>query len=192
MDRRRLSYSELAAERAATEQRYGPQRHPIGVLLWNVRSAYNVGSIYRTCDAARVETLLLTGYTPGPDRHRLHKTSLGAENTVPWQRYTDPLEAIANQRAARHRIIAVELVTHARCYTTLSAADFPATFVFGNELVGVSDEILAACDDAIMIPMFGTKHSLNVAVSVGIVLFRAVEVLGVTEPPVSAVHGTSR
>ncbi|GIV53879.1 MAG: rRNA methyltransferase [Candidatus Kapaibacterium sp.] len=180
MDRRRLSYDELAAERRSTNQHYGQRRHPIGVLLWNIRSAYNVGSIFRTCDAARVEVLLLSGYTPGPDRHRVHKTSLGAEHTVPWQRYDDPHQAIAAQRHAGHRIIAVELVSNARPYTTVSADDFPATFVFGNELVGIGEDVLADCDDAIVIPMFGLKHSLNVAVSVGIVLYKAIEALGLT------------
>jgi tRNA G18 (ribose-2'-O)-methylase SpoU len=177
---RRLSFEEIAEQRQQTDRVYGARRHPMSVLLWNVRSAYNVGSIFRTCDAARAESVIICGYTPGPDRHGVHKTSLGAEETVPWRRYADPLEAIAAQRAEGHRIIAVELARCARSITTLTAQDMPATFLFGNELVGISDEVLAACDDAVIIPMFGHKHSLNVAVSVGIVLYRALEALGVT------------
>lgn len=181
MDRpRRLSFDEIAAARAATEQQYGSRRHPIGVMLWNVRSAYNVGSIFRTCDAARVELLLLSGYTPNPQTGKIHKTSLGAEETVPWIHLPDPFEAIAYQRQRQHRIIAVELAENARSYATLQRGDFPATFVFGNELIGIRDDILEQCDEALVIPMFGKKHSLNVAVSVGIVLYRAIEALGIT------------
>jgi tRNA G18 (ribose-2'-O)-methylase SpoU len=178
MDRpRRLSYHELAQLRAQTDLQYGPLRHPIAVLLWNVRSAYNVGSIFRTCDAVRAEQLILSGYTPTPERHGIHKTALGAEQSVPWRAIVDPFEAITEQRRRGHRIIAVELAEGARPHWTLDGHDLPATFVFGNELVEISEEILAACDDALIIPMFGQKHSLNVAVSVGVVLYRAVEVI---------------
>lgn len=174
---RRLSYQELALLRAQTDHRYGQLRHPIVVVLWNVRSAYNVGSIFRTCDAVRAEQVILSGYTPTPERHGIHKTALGAERCVPWCSIADPLEAIAEQRRRGHRIYAVELAECARPHWTLDWGDMPATFVFGNELVGISEEILAECDDALVIPMFGQKHSLNVAVSVGVVLYRALEVI---------------
>ncbi|MCX7930892.1 MAG: TrmH family RNA methyltransferase [Chlorobi bacterium] len=179
MEHRRLSFDDIATLRAETHFRYGALRHPIGVMLWNVRSAYNVGSIFRTCDATRVEQLVLCGYTPNPTTGKVHKTSLGAEQTVPWVHIANPFEAFERQRRAGHRILAVELAAGARSYATLTAEDFPATFVFGNELVGISDELLRASDDAIVIPMFGEKHSLNVAVSVGVVLYRALETLGV-------------
>jgi tRNA G18 (ribose-2'-O)-methylase SpoU len=192
MESRRLSFDEIAAARAETERHYGDKRHPLGVMLWNVRSAYNVGSIFRTCDAARVEMLLLSGYTPSPDHGKVHKTSLGAERSVPWVHVADPLDAIAQQRQRGHRIIAVELARDARNYATLASSDFPATFVFGNELVGIGEEILQACDDAVIIPMFGRKHSLNVAVSVGVVLYRALDALGVLTAGESALRRTSR
>lgn len=189
---RRLSFEEIAAERAATVQSYGNRRHPIGVMLWNVRSAYNVGSIFRTCDAARVECLILTGYTPSPDRGGVHKTALGAERSVPWEYIQNPHDAINRQRVAGHRIVAVELVEGARSYTSLKPGEFPATFVFGNELVGIDEEILACCDEAVVIPMFGMKHSLNVAVSVGIMLYRALETLGFIPQSGDVAHRTAR
>lgn len=189
---RRLTFDELATQRVRTEVMYGTRRHPISVLLWNVRSAYNVGSIFRTCDAARVEQLILTGYTPTPDRGGVHKTSLGAEKTVPWVARLEPINALAEQRNKGHRIIAVELASRARTYSSLAADDFPATFVFGNELVGISDEILAECDESIVIPMFGVKHSLNVAVSVGIVLYQVLTVLGVTQSAEASLHEAPR
>lgn len=193
MDRfRRLSFEEIAAERAAIDQSYGNRRHPVGVMLWNVRSAYNVGSIFRTCDAARVERLILTGYTPTPDRGGVHKTALGAEQSVPWEYIQPPQDAIERQRRAGHRIIAVELVEGARSYASLTAEKFPATFVFGNELVGIDEEILACCDEAVVIPMFGVKHSLNVAISVAVVLYHALEVLGIIPQSECAVRHTAQ
>jgi len=174
---RRLSYDELEAHRAETDRAFGSKRHPIAVLLWNVRSAYNVGSIFRTCDAIRAEKLLLCGFTPTPERHGIHKTALGAEQSVPWQYYASAHEAIAEQRQRGHRILAVELAHGARPHWMVDARDLPATLIFGNELVGISEEILALCDDVLVIPMFGQKHSLNVAVSVGVVLYRALEVI---------------
>lgn len=171
---RKLRHDELLALRLAPESARAGQRHPVSALLDNVRSLYNVGSIFRTCDAALVRELILTGFTPAPPRREIEKTALGATETVPWQYFSTPVEAITHLKNNGTRIIVVELTDAARPYTALAPADFPCCFVFGNELTGVSPELLRAADDAVEIPMYGVKHSLNVAVAAGIVLFEAV------------------
>jgi tRNA G18 (ribose-2'-O)-methylase SpoU len=145
-------------------------------MLSNIRSLYNVGSIFRTCDAALVAELILCGFTPHPPRKEISKTALGAVDTVPWKYYTTDAEAIDYLRQSGIKVIAVELAEHARSYNELTPMDFPCCLVFGNELVGISDEVLAQCHDAISIPMFGVKHSLNVAVAAGVAVFEAVRI----------------
>lgn len=150
------------------------------VILENVRSALNVGSIFRTADGAGVGRILLLGYTPAPiDRFgrvqpRIAKTSLGASESVPWEkieRTGEAHDAILRLRADGYAIIAIEQVTGA-----LSLSDFEppqrVAYIFGNEVTGVSHELLALCDRAVEIPMQGKKESLNVAVCAGILLYR--------------------
>jgi len=148
----------------------------IAVLLHNVRSAHNVGSIFRTADAAGAREVLLSGYTPAPvDRFartqkEIAKTALGAEASVPWQKHFSPRRIIESRRAAGWRIVGVEQDARARDYRAF-AAKMPTLFVFGNEVRGLSPMLRAACDELIEIPMRGKKESLNVAVAAGIVLF---------------------
>jgi tRNA G18 (ribose-2'-O)-methylase SpoU len=150
------------------------------VILENVRSALNVGSIFRTADGAGVGRILLLGYTPAPiDRFgrvqpRIAKTSLGASESVPWEKIESTREAhdaILRLKADGYAIIAIEQVTGA-----LSLSDFEppqrVAYIFGNEVAGVSHELLALCDRAVEIPMRGKKESLNVAVCAGIILYR--------------------
>lgn len=146
------------------------------VILHNIRSAHNVGSVFRTSDGAGVTKLFLTGYTPAPkDRFgRVHteiaKTSLGAVETVLYEQADDVLALIAYLKSAGVQIVAVEQTAHAVDYHAFKALGDTA-FIFGNEVTGIEPEVLDACDVHIQIPMSGTKESLNVSVCAGVILF---------------------
>ena len=149
----------------------------IAVLLHNVRSAHNVGSVFRTSDAAGVSKIFLTGYTPVPiDRFNrvqkdIAKTALGAEKIVPWE-YRKTPTMIARLKRAGWRIVGVEQDSRSRDYRSFSVTS-PTLFIFGNEVKGLSSALRALCDELIEIPMRGTKESLNVSVAAGIILFSA-------------------
>ena len=151
------------------------KRHPISMLLYNIRSLYNVGSIFRTADSAGLEALLLAGYTPAPPRKEIDKTALGATSTVPWRYHKEAAALIEEEKKAGKTIIAVELTDESRDYRSLEHSHFPACLILGNEITGIDDDVLALCDIAIQIPMYGVKHSLNVAVTAGIVAYTAVD-----------------
>lgn len=171
---RKLLHDELLLKRLSTNTVLTVERHPFSILLDNTRSAYNVGSIFRSCDAALAQEIILTGYTPVPTHKEVKKTALGATETVPWLHFPDSGEAVDYLGNKGMRIIAVELTEAARPYDSLVRADFPCCFILGNELSGISPELLRHAHDAVEIPMFGVKHSLNVAVAAGIILFEAV------------------
>jgi tRNA G18 (ribose-2'-O)-methylase SpoU len=151
-------------------------RNPVTILLDNVRSLYNVGSIFRTCDAALAKELVLAGFTPHPPRAEIEKTALGAVDTVPWRYFKSTIEAIDKLKSEGNNIIAVEITDASRNYDNLKIVDFPLCLILGNELTGIDNQILDMCDDAIEIPMYGVKHSLNVSVATGIVLFEAIKI----------------
>lgn len=148
------------------------------VILHNVRSAHNVGSIFRTADGAGVAKLYLTGYTPTPiDRFgrrvlEIEKTSLGAMDFVPWEYHEDIEVLIVELKREGCSIVAVEQVAGAKDYKTVRASKSVA-YIFGNEVEGVPQEVCALADSAIEIPMHGKKESLNVSVAAGIVLFNS-------------------
>lgn len=171
---KKLNHNEILLERLTVEQAKIAQRHPIKVMLSNVRSLYNVGSIFRTCDSALVSELILSGFTPTPPRQEIEKTALGAVETVPWKYFENDLLAINYLKSVNQKIIALEITDKKRLYTSLELTDFPCCLVLGNELTGLSSETIHLCDDAIEIPMFGVKHSLNVSVAAGIAIFEAV------------------
>lgn len=173
---RRLLHNEILAQRLSVDEVKSVVRHPISLLLHNIRSLCNVGSLFRTCDAALARELILSGFTPHPPRKEIEKTALGAVQTVPWRYFANTKEAINVLRSEGNRIFALEITDRKRKYTSIEKEDFPLVIVLGNELVGIEDEILNLCDDAIEIPMFGVKHSLNVAVAGGIVLFESVRI----------------
>ncbi|MDR0927864.1 MAG: RNA methyltransferase [Ignavibacteria bacterium] len=174
---RKLTYEELLQRRKTIDEYQATAKHPISIMLNNIRSMYNVGTIFRTCDSAAVSELILTGYTPYPPRIEIEKTALGAVDTVKWQYEKDILTAIAKQKADDKHIVAVELTNTARSYNSLTMSDFPLCLILGNELVGIDDDVLAECDDAIEIPMYGVKHSLNVGVAAGIAIYEAVKAI---------------
>lgn len=173
---RKLTYDELTSRRLTLESIRNAERFPFVIILQDVRSLYNVGSIFRTADAFRAGALILTGYTPSPPRKEISKTALDAEKTVPWKYYRTTLEAIAEMRQDGWKVYAIEVAHESRDLSTMSRRDFPAVFVLGNELSGVSDDVINICDGAFEISMHGVKHSLNVAVAAGITMYQAATV----------------
>jgi tRNA G18 (ribose-2'-O)-methylase SpoU len=149
----------------------------VRVILHNIRSAHNVGSVFRTADAAGVSRVYLTGYTPAPlDRFGrvqpdIAKTALGAEQTIPWESHENTVRLIGHLKKEGVQAVAVEQHPKATDYKTFTPAHKTA-FIFGNEVEGLSDEVCKATDSIIEIPMRGTKESLNVAVAAGIILFQ--------------------
>jgi tRNA G18 (ribose-2'-O)-methylase SpoU len=149
-------------------------RHPVTLMLHNIRSMWNVGAMFRTADAAGIEKIVITGYTATPPRKEIDKTALGAQDTVTWQYVSDPVEAISMLKAEGKRVFGLEIAENSRPYTGLVSEDFPAVLLVGNEVEGIGDDLLAHCDDVLEIPQFGIKHSMNVAVAAGIALFESV------------------
>ncbi|GAA4462942.1 RNA methyltransferase [Nemorincola caseinilytica] len=158
---------------SAEEQRAAP-KHPLIVILDDVRSMQNVGSVFRTCDAFAVEELYLCGYTPQPPHRDIHKTALGATDTVAWRHFATVNEAIAAARAKGYTIAAVEQAHNSISLTGAGGRYERTALVFGNEVTGVSDAALSLADACIEIPQWGSKHSLNVSVTVGVVLWEMV------------------
>lgn len=154
----------------------GKKVHEVAMLLHNIRSAHNVGSIFRTADAAGVSRLVLTGYSPTPldrlgrPRVDVAKVALGAESSVPWSYVKDVSAALMQLKEEEFSIVAVEQHISAKDYRTFQLKQ-PTCFVFGNEVRGLSKTLLEKCDEIVEIPMRGEKESLNVSVAVGIVLF---------------------
>ena len=148
------------------------EKHPVTILLDNVRSMHNVGSVFRTADAFRVEKILLGGYTPKPPHRDIQKTALGATETVQWEACEDAVLAIEKLKNEGYRVLAVEQTHDSFLLQELQLGKGEKTaLVFGNEAEGVSESCLAACDGAVEIPQFGSKHSFNISVSAGIVLW---------------------
>ena len=167
---RKITNEELgrpsAAEFAAME------KMPVAVVLDNVRSLQNVGAFFRTCDAFAAERICLCGITATPPNRDIHKTALGAELTVRWDYEKLTTDALQQLRGEGYTLLAVEQVEKAARLTTFEVEKGKKyALVFGNEVDGVAQEAVDLCDGAVEIPQQGTKHSLNVAVSGGVVLW---------------------
>ena len=173
---RKLTHDEIASKRLRQDAIATVERLPIYGMLDNIRSLYNVGSMFRTSDGALIRKLYLCGYTPRPPRKEIDKTALGSTKSVAWKYHIDPLTAIAEVRAEGARVCVLEQTTHSKLYYHLRKEDFPICLVVGNEITGVSPQVVAAADMAIEIPMFGVKQSLNAAVAYGIALFDLVRI----------------
>jgi tRNA G18 (ribose-2'-O)-methylase SpoU len=158
--------------RLSTEQFKATKKFPYQIALDEVRSTLNVGSIFRTADALCCERMILGGLTPKPSRE-MNKTALGACDSVDWQHFDELLDALQKLKSDGFQIWAVEQTDQAISLNEWQPQKEMDNiiFVFGNEVMGVSDEILKICDGAIEIPQFGTKHSFNIAVSCGILLW---------------------
>jgi len=147
---------------------------PISVVLPDIRSAMNIGAIFRTADATNAEKIYLTGYSATPEHPKVVKTSLGAEETVEWEYRQKSAETIQELKAQGNYIYGLELANDSKCIWDVDFM-FPAVVVVGNEIKGIDEDILSLCDEIIHIPMLGSKESLNVATAAGIALYKLLE-----------------
>ena len=167
---RKLSITEL--HRISAEEFKQARKLPLVVVLDNVRSLHNIGSVFRTADAFRIECIYLCGITACPPHPEMHKTALGAEFTVSWQYVENTVQAVDNLRAQGYLVYSVEQVEGSTMLDELTLD--PArkyAVVLGNEVKGVQQEVVDHSDGCIEIPQYGTKHSLNVSVTAGIVMW---------------------
>ncbi len=140
-------------------------------MLDDVRSMNNVGSVFRTCDAFKADKLFLCGITGCPPHREIHKTAIGAEDSVNWEYHKSALELLNELKNKNYLIFGVEQTSESTLLNEIIFPDKPVVFIFGNEIDGINQELLSMCDQLIEIPQFGTKHSLNVSVSAGVVLW---------------------
>ena len=167
---RKLKLDEL--NRATVDEFKAQDKLPVAVVLDNVRSMHNIGSIFRTSDGFAVEQICLCGITAQPPHREIEKTALGATQSINWTYFETPLQAVETLRANGYKIIAIEQAENSIMLNTFApAANERYALIFGNEVNGVSDEVMQQIDACIEIPQFGTKHSFNIVVSAGIVLW---------------------
>jgi tRNA G18 (ribose-2'-O)-methylase SpoU len=164
---------EPGGDRISIEEARAQPRVPIITILDHIRSAHNVGSIFRTSDGANIAELYLCGYTPTPPHRHLSKTALGAVDTVPWQHFATVPDAIEAARAAGAQLVAMEFTDDSELIYDFEPR-FPMALILGNETNGLSAEIRAACDATVHLPMYGHKSSLNVSVAYGVAVYEFV------------------
>lgn len=170
---RKLSMDEL--NRKSVEEFRQSNKIPIIAVLENVRSAYNVGSVFRTADAFLIEAVYICGYTAYPPHKEIKKTALGADETVSWKHFKNISEAIQEIRKLGYKVYAVEQAIDSYKLQAISyEADEKIAVIFGNEVTGVEQTTIEQCDGCIEIPQLGMKHSLNISVAAGIVLWELV------------------
>jgi 23S rRNA (guanosine2251-2'-O)-methyltransferase len=167
---RKLSMNEL--NRISVDQFKNTEKTPVILILDNVRSLNNIGSVFRTADAFRLEEILLCGITGTPPNKEIHKTALGATDSVNWKYFENTMDAIAEVKKRNYLVYAVE-----QADKSIPVNDFvpdstkKLALIFGNEIHGVDESVMQCIDGCIEIPQYGTKHSLNIAVSAGIVIW---------------------
>ena len=161
---------ELKADRPTEAEIKFIDKMPIYIMLENIRSVHNVGSVFRSADGFGVSKIYLTGYTACPPRDDLSKTALGADKVVPWEHFENPLDAIESLRKNNIHLVAVEQTVHSKCIYDYEF-NFPTCIVLGNEVTGISEEVLTCISDHVEITMKGIKQSFNVSVAAGIVCF---------------------
>ncbi len=167
---RKLENKEL--DRKSIEAFKEAKKTPIIIILDDIRSLHNIGSVFRTADAFLIEKIILCGITATPPNKEINKTALGATETVAWEHCANVLEVIENLKKENVTVLAVEQVENAVLLQNFEVEKHKKyALVFGNEVFGVSQEAVAMCDDCIEIPQLGTKHSLNISVSAGIVVW---------------------
>ena len=171
---RKLSMDEL--NRKSVDEVRRAEKIPVIALLENIRSAYNVGSVFRTADAFLIEAVYITGYTAKPPHKEISKTALGAQESVEWKYFENTKQAIEELKQNNFKIFAVEQVADSISLEKFCELNIDkAVFIFGNEISGVEQETISLCDGCVEIPQFGMKHSLNISVVAGIVLWEAVQ-----------------
>ena len=171
--KRKLSMDEL--NRKSVEEFKQSKKIPVIAVLENIRSAYNVGSVFRTADAFLLEAIYITGYTCTPPHKEIKKTALGAEDTVIWKHFTNANEAIEDLKTQGYKIYAIEQAENSY---DLQSVDFneieKVAVIFGNEVTGVEQTTIEQSDGVIEIPQLGMKHSLNIATAAGVVFWEIV------------------
>lgn len=171
---RKLSMDEL--NRKSVDEFKEAEKIPVIAVLENIRSAYNVGSVFRTADAFLLEGIYITGYTAKPPHKEISKTALGAQDSVEWKYFESAKTAIEHLKENNYTVFAIEQVKDSISLENFSSLDIhKVAFIFGNEVSGVEQQTIALCDGSIEIPQFGMKHSLNISVAAGIVLWEAVK-----------------
>ncbi len=175
---KKLSHDEISKKRSTLTTLHKVKKLPVYVVLNSIRSSYNVGSIFRTSDGAMIEKLYLCGYTPYPPdkenqtgKKEILKTALGSTESVKWEYAKDPKDIITELKDKGVKICALELTDNPKKYYEVSKTDFPLCLLVGNEITGVSQDLINLCDISIEIPQYGIKQSLNVAVAYGIAIF---------------------
>lgn len=167
---RKLKITEL--NRISVEEFKEVKKVPLIVVLDNIRSLHNIGSVFRTADAFRIESIYLCGITAVPPHPEIHKTALGAEFTIDWKYYKDATEAVEDLKKDGYEVYAIEQVENSMMLNDFSTVDNKKyAIVLGNEVKGVQQEVINKCNGSIEIPQYGTKHSLNVSVTAGIVIW---------------------
>lgn len=167
---KKLSLAEL--NRLSVEEYQEREKIPVVVMLDNVRSALNVGSAFRTGDAFAIERMLLCGITATPPHREILKTAIGATRSVVWTHCEDTLTGVRTLKEQGYEILAVEQAEESKSLSDFSCqADKKYALIFGNEVEGIAQEVMNEVDGCLEIPQYGTKHSLNISVSVGIVLW---------------------
>ena len=166
---RKLKNNELG--RISVENFKKEEKTPIVVVLDNVRSAFNVGSVFRTSDAFRIERIYLCGITACPPHKDIRKSALGSTESVDWKKIDCTEKIISELKLKGYNVYAVEQTSESILLNDFKQNDIPIAFVFGNEVNGVSQEVINLCDGSIEIPQIGIKHSLNISVSAGIILW---------------------
>jgi tRNA G18 (ribose-2'-O)-methylase SpoU len=171
---RKLTMEEL--NRKSVDEFKESEKHKVIAILENIRSAYNVGSVFRTADAFLIESIYITGYTAKPPHKEITKTALGAQETVYWKYFETTKEAIDALKKDGYKVFAVEQVTDSISLEKIHNLSVEKiAFIFGNEVSGVEHDTISLCDGCVEIPQFGMKHSLNISVAAGIVLWEAVK-----------------
>ncbi|UUC46774.1 RNA methyltransferase [Flavobacterium cerinum] len=167
---RKLANSEL--ERKNISEFKEADKTPVIIILDDIRSLHNIGSVFRTADAFLIEKIYLCGITATPPNKEIHKTALGATDTVVWEYAKDVVEVIGKLKEDNVSVFAIEQVEHSVLLQDFTPVkDTRYALVFGNEVKGVSQQAINLCEGTIEIPQLGTKHSLNISVSAGIVIW---------------------
>jgi 23S rRNA (guanosine2251-2'-O)-methyltransferase len=176
---RKLGMDEL--NRKSVTEFKDSQKIPVIIVMDNIRSMHNVGSVFRTADAFLMQGIYLCGYTPQPPHRDINKTALGATETVDWKYFSTTVEAVRSLREDGYKILAIEQVENSVPLNQVSAKNSEKlAVVFGNEVSGVDAEVLSLCHGSIEIPQMGMKHSLNISVAAGIVLWELFKQLHVS------------
>ena len=168
----------IEMQRLTIEEFREADKLPLIVVLDDVRSMYNIGSVFRTCDTFRVEALYLCGICQTPPSTEIHKTALGAEDSVSWKYFKTTLEAVAELRKEGYQILSIEQVEHStKLQTFIPQEGQRYAVILGNEVKGVHQEVVDISDGCLEIPQLGTKHSMNVSVTAGIIIYKFAETL---------------